>query len=146
MIKSLVSPTNRIRTLIFLAVCILLSVAAAVVGIDDNPPGLLLGFLATVAFFLIFVHPWRKAKQFLRLFFASIAGLILFGALTACIDILTANLGDTGLLPSILHAFGAVILFLAMLCPAGLLVGAIGALVMAIRNRCLPRPGSTPSD
>ena len=36
------TPSNRIKALILLAICGLLAIAAVVVGIDDNLPGILL--------------------------------------------------------------------------------------------------------
>jgi uncharacterized membrane protein YccC len=57
MIAAFSTPRNRIKTFILLAICGLLAIAAAAVGIDDNPPGILLAFLAATAFVLAFVHP-----------------------------------------------------------------------------------------
>ena len=50
-------PKNRKMMLILLAICGLLAIAAVVVGIDDNLPGILLALLAATAFVLAFVHP-----------------------------------------------------------------------------------------
>jgi hypothetical protein len=66
------TPQNRIKTFILLFVCGLLAIAAAVLGIDDNPPGILLAFLAALALILAFVHPWRTEREFLFLLLASI--------------------------------------------------------------------------
>jgi len=72
------APPNKIKTLILLAVNVLLAIVSAVTGINDNPPGVILVFLAAVAFVLAFTHPWHTAKKFLFLFLAAVGGFILF--------------------------------------------------------------------
>ncbi len=81
----------RIITLILLAVCGLLAIAASVIGIDDNPPGILLAFLAATAFILAFVHPWRTPRKFLFLLLASVLGFGLFIILNILLDSITQN-------------------------------------------------------
>jgi uncharacterized membrane protein (UPF0136 family) len=78
MIAAFSTPYNRTRTFILLAVCGLLAIAAAAIGIDDNPPGVLLAFLAATAFVLAFVHPWRTARKFMFLLLASFLGFVLY--------------------------------------------------------------------
>jgi hypothetical protein len=58
MIDAFSTSRNRIKTLILLAICGLSAIAAAAVGTDDNPPGILLAYLAATAFVLALVHPW----------------------------------------------------------------------------------------
>jgi len=140
MSEALSSPRNRLRTFVFLVSCILLAIAAAFVGIEDNPPGIFLAFLATIAFVLTFVHSWRTSKQFLRLLFTSVVGLVVFGALYIGLDISISNLEGTGLMRDLLGALSALLFAVLLVCPAGLLVGGIGALVMVIRNRQPPKP------
>lgn len=53
------APQDRTRTLVFLAICGVAAIAAVLVGISDNPPGILLAFTAAAAFVLAIVHPWR---------------------------------------------------------------------------------------
>ena len=143
MIDALSTPHNRIRTLIFLVTCGLSAIAAAAVGIDDNPHGILLAFLAATAFVLAFVHPWRTSRQFRRLLYASALGLVVFGLLHIMFDVTASNLGGSGLVHDLLSAGAAIFLITTLVCPSGLLVGAVGAMVMAIRNRRHLTPGPT---
>jgi len=144
MIDALSTPHNRIRTLILLAICGLLAIAAAVVGIDDNPPGILLAFLAATAFVLAFVHPWRTSRQFRRLLYASALGFVVFGLLHIVCEVIASNIGGSGLVQDLLNGAGAVFFLIAVLvCPPGMLVGAVGAVVMSIRNRGRSTPGPT---
>ena len=88
MIDAFLTPRNRIKTFIFLVTCGLLAIASIVVGIDDNPPGSLLAFLAAAAFVLAFVHPWRTVRKFMFILLASVVGFVLFVILSI---ILVAN-------------------------------------------------------
>ena len=144
MIDALSTPHNRIRTLILLAICGLSAIAAAVVGIDDNPPGILLAFLAATAFVLAFVHPWRTSRQFRRLLYASALGFVVFGLLHIVFEAIASNGGGSGLVQDLLNGAGAVLFLIAVLvCPPGMLVGAVGAVVMSIGNRRRSTPGPT---
>jgi len=86
MIDSFSKRNNKIKTLILLVVCGLSAIASVVVGIDDNPPGVLLALFAAIAFILAFSHPWRTARKFIFLLFASILGFVLFIILNIILD------------------------------------------------------------
>jgi uncharacterized membrane protein (UPF0136 family) len=131
------TPPNRKMTLILLAICGLLAIAARVVGINDNLPGILLAFLAATAFVLAFVHPWRTARNFIFLLLASILGFALFVILNIIIDTAAQNPANTGALQDLLQspAIDAFSIIIAMICPAAFIVGAVGSVVMFIRNR-----------
>jgi uncharacterized membrane protein (UPF0136 family) len=144
MIDAFSTPSNKTRTLILLVICGLLAIAAAFAGIDDNPPGILLAYLAATAFVLAFVHPWRTSRQFMRLLYVSILGFVVFGLLHNVFEAIASYLGGSGLLNGLLNGIGGVLFLVAVLvCPPGLLVGAVGAVVMSIRNRRQPTPGPT---
>ena len=123
-------------------ICGLLAIAAALVGIDDNLPGILLALLAAIALVLAFVHPWRTSRQFRRLLYASALGFVIFGVLSNVFEAIALKIGSTGPMQDLLNGAGAVFFLMAILiCPAGLLVGAVGAVVMSIRNRRRPPSG-----
>jgi uncharacterized membrane protein (UPF0136 family) len=134
------TPQNRIKTFILLFVCGLLAIAAAVLGIDDNPPGILLAFLAALALILAFVHPWRTEREFLFLLLASLLGFVLFIILNIIFDSLTHDPAASPALQDIIQspAMDALNLIIAMLCPAAFLVGAVGSVAMFIRSRRRP--------
>ena len=67
MINAFSTLGNRGKTFVLLVICGLLAIAATIVGINDNLPGILLAFLAAVAFVLAFAHPWRSARKFIFL-------------------------------------------------------------------------------
>ena len=134
------TPHDRKITLIFLAMCGLLAIAAVIVGIDDNPPGILLAFLAATAFVLAFVHPWRTVRQFMFLLLASVFGFALFVILNIILDTVAQNPANTGTLQDLLQnpAIEAFSIIIAMICTAAFIVGAVGSVAVFIRRRRRP--------
>ena len=136
MIEAFSTPRSRITTLILLAVCILSAIAAALAGIDDNPPGVLLAYLAAIALVLAFVHPWRSVKQFRSLLLWSVIGMALFVALNNVFAYFGHSSTTTAGLQNALQGLAVVSFLLAtMICPAAIIVGAAGWAVMAVRSR-----------
>jgi hypothetical protein len=117
------SKPHRNLTLLFLVICGALAAAAGVVGTTDNLVGSSLVGLSAIALVLAFVHPWRTSRRFLLLIGASVVGFVVFTVLSAVME----NAGIFG---------GGVFFVLALyLCPAGFLVGIIGAVVTLTRER-----------
>ena len=134
------TPHNRKMMLILLAICGLLAIAAVVVGIDDNLPGILLAFLAATAFVLAFVHPWRTAKKFMFLLLTSVLGFVLYIILNIILDSVTHNPATTVALQNLIQSpvANALSLIVAMVCPAAFIVGAVGSVTVFIRSRRRP--------
>jgi uncharacterized membrane protein len=134
------TPRNRSKTIIFLAICALSGIAAAVLGIDDNPPGILLAFLAAVSLILAFVHPWRTTREFIFLLLASLFGFVLFIILNIIFDSVLKDPTASPALQDLIQspAFDLLNLIISMLCPAAFLVGAVGSVAMFIRSRRRP--------
>ena len=128
------TPHNRRLALAFLAVSVLLAIAAAAAGINDNLPGVLLALLAATALVLAFVHPWRTARKFLFLLLAAVLGFVLYVLVNIGLDSLSAT---SGVLQDRLQSplVDALSLIFIMICLGAFLVGAVGSAVMAIRNR-----------
>ena len=137
MIDAFSTSRNRIKSLILLAICGLLAIVSVVVGIDDNPPGILLAFLAAIAFVLAFVHPWRTARKFMFLLLASVLGFVLFIILNIISDSIVQNPATSGALQNQIQspANDALNLIFAMICSAAFVVGIVGAVAMFICNR-----------
>ena len=134
------SSPNRIKTFFLLAICGVLTLVAVVIGINDNPPGLLMAFIAALALILAFVHPWRTARKFTFLLLASVLGLVLFIILNITLDSIVQNPATSDAVRNLIESppNEALIVTFAMLLPAAFLVGAIGAVIMLIRNRRRP--------
>ena len=133
MLEAFSIPRNRNRTLILLTVCGALGVAAGAVGISDNLPGVLLAFLSACAFVVAVVHPWKASKQFRRVLYASALGFLGFVVLHNVLEAVASNVD--GFVHDLLGGASAVVFVAAtLLCPAGVLVGAVGAVVMSRRE------------
>ena len=134
MLEALSTHRNRYRSLMFFLVCVVLAGAASIVGISDNPPGIALAFLSTIAFVLMFVHPWRIVKKFRYLTYTSILGLVIAIILHNLFEGLAAKLGESGLAYRLLSGAGVAFFFIALICPIALLVGLVGAVIVSRRK------------
>jgi hypothetical protein len=143
MLEALSTPRNRNRTFILLGISAVLVIAAAIVGISDNPPGLILMYLSASSFVASFVHPWKASQQFRRLLYASGLGVVVFVILHLLSENVASTIDATGLVDDLLAGAGSAFFVLGtVLCPAGFLIGAFGAVVMSMRERH-SRPGVT---
>jgi uncharacterized membrane protein (UPF0136 family) len=134
------TPSNRNKSFILLAICGLLAIVAAAVGIDDNPLGILLAFLSATAFVLAFVHPWRTARKFMILLLASVIGFVLFVILSIKLDIAAQDPATADGLRNLIESpvVNALNIIIIMICTAAFIVGAVGSAAMFIRNRRRP--------
>lgn len=129
-------PSNRTRMIVLLSISGLSTIGAAVLGIDDNPPGLLLAYLAAFAFVLAFAHSWKTARPFVLLLIGSVIGLVLFIILNNLFAAVAHNPASTGTFQKIMQGLAVSAFFLGTLIfPAGFIVGAAGSIIMFISNR-----------
>ncbi len=137
------NPGNRKRALFILAVCAALAAASAIVGISDNPPGIVLAFLSAGAFIVAFVHPWRTPRPFLLLLLAAAIGFVVLAAGHNFFEVVGDRIAGPPLLKGLLQGVGVIAFLLAILvAPAAFVVGAVGAAMMAVRAHGRPRPTS----
>jgi hypothetical protein len=110
-----------------LGACVLL-IGALLAG--ESWFGLGLGWASAAAFILVFAHQWRKLKSFSRLFWVSAIGIPLFIVLHNLLYALEQLSKDIVALPVVLEYLHAgCFLAASFVCPAGVLVAAIGALM-----------------
>jgi hypothetical protein len=145
MLQAFATPRNRRRTLILLVACGALATAAAVIGIDDNLPGILVAYLAVVVLILAFVHPARTEAPYRLLVWGSLAG----GMVAAFLHEGFEALAHGPLHSGVLHALsgglaGGFFLLAVLVAPPAFVVGCVGALVMAVHKRRHPTP-TTPT-
>ena len=132
--------SNRKATFIFLAIGCIALILAFVVGIADNPPGIVLFYIAVIALILAFVHRWRKVKNFLWLTVASIIGIVIFAILHNLFYALGKLANDIPLLRQLLNFLDALSFLIAiMVCPMGLLIGIVGSIVLYFKNKKRPK-------
>ena len=135
--KNYLGPTStkssRRVTLLWVVICCGSLIAAFIVGISGNLPGLLLCYLAAISIILAFVHSWRRVKYFFILLSASLVGFFVFVVLHNVFYGLGQMAADTNILAQLLDFFHAIFFIIATLvCPAGFLIGVVGSVVTII--------------
>jgi len=139
MIEALATPRNRRTTVVFLAIAAVLAAAAGVVGISDNPPGILLAYGAAAALVVAFVHPWRTSRQFRYFFYTSFVGFFVLVVVHNVFEVVAGRMGGPGFVVAVLQGIQVAAFLIAILiCPPALVIGAVGAVIMWIRNRRRP--------
>ena len=139
MLEALSTPRNRKMTVVFLAIAAVLAAAAGIVGISDNPPGILLAYGAAAALVLAFVHPWRTSRQFRYFFYISFVGFALLVVVHNVFEVVAGRMGGPAFVVAVLQGIQVAAFLIAILiCPPALVIGAVGAVIMWIRNRRRP--------
>ena len=117
-------------TVLFLAVAAVATTGALLIGIDDNPVGITALYVAAASLILAWAHRWRQAKSFVILavvsalgFPVAVVGHNLLYALGEWAKGSTVIVGVAEFL-HVLFFFAAL-----LICPAGLVIGAVGGLV-----------------
>ena len=139
MIEALSTHHNRVVTVVFMAIAAVLAAAAGIVGISDNPPGILMLYAGAFALVLAFVHPWRTSRQFRYLLYASVLGLVVFAVVHNVFEVVAGRMGGPGFVVAVLQGIQVAAFLIAILiCPPAFIIGVVGEVVMDIRNRHHP--------
>ncbi len=135
MIEALSTHHNRMLTGLFMAACCVSAIAAGVIGVDDNAPGILCAFIAATALVLAFVHPWRAPKRYGLLLLGALLCFVLSGVLHNVFHAVAGNMENARMLAKFLEGLGVATFLLAVLiCPPAALVGLVGSLTMLARK------------
>lgn len=128
------APGRGWTTLLLVVVGIAFLAIAWAVGISDNPPGIVLTYLGIGTLIVAAVHRWREPRKFLWLLLVSALGLIFF-AFVHNLGYAAAESETADWFQAIMGAVSVTAFLLAVLvCPAGCVVGAVGALVARVRR------------
>jgi hypothetical protein len=121
---------SRKTTLWLLGGTVVLTVAALWVGISDNPPGIVLLYLAGLALVLAGTHRWKSSRKFGRLFLAALLAFFILAVVHNFTEVGAERIAHIPVLSWPLMAV-AVVSFLAaiIVCPMACLVGAVGWIV-----------------
>jgi hypothetical protein len=140
--KNLFNEKNRKRTRFFLFLGLILLSAGLITGINDNPPGIALLYLGVLSLLMMFIHPLRGHKPYVKLFAYSIAGFILFAFLHNALYGVNKMIGEIMVLNQVLEFLHVTCFLMAVIiCPPGILIGFIGLLYWIIRERIRPAEG-----
>jgi hypothetical protein len=136
MLASLATPEHRRITLLLSVTAGALLLAGLLVGVSDNPPGILLVGLAFVAIVVAAVHTWRAPRPFVKLLLASILGFFVLVLLHNLLEGAAGLMSDGNVVRLLVQGVGVAAFLMAVLVlPAAVLVGAGGAIAMFLRDR-----------
>lgn len=128
-ISNLRSQLKRPWTLQYLGAGILLLAVALIIGLDDNPAGILIAFASSILLFFAFVHHWRGAHQFGTLLAVSVISFPVLVLLHNIFDGLAGHLGPIPVLTQFLTGLSVISFFGAIfIAPAGILIGIFAGL------------------
>ncbi len=128
--------SNRRLTFTFLGIGCILFIIALVIGIAENPPGIVLFYIAVFAWMLAFVHGWRETKKFSFLMVSSIIGVPVFILLHNAFYALNQLSADITVLNQPLEFLHALSFLIAIIiCPVGISIGIVGTIAVYFKNR-----------
>jgi hypothetical protein len=124
---------SRKITLFWCVICGGSLMAAFIVGISGNMPGLVLCYVAAISIILAFVHTWKRVKLFLFLSGGALAGFVVFAVLHNLFYAFGQMAANIIVLKQLLESLHVIFFVAAVLvCPAGFLIGVVGSIVTAI--------------
>jgi hypothetical protein len=122
-------------TLALLAATVVLTLGALLVGISDNPPGIVLLYGAGLAMVLAVTHGWRNPTRFLYLLLGAVVGFFVLVAVHNFAEVGAERLAHLPVLAYPLAAVSVAGFILALIvCPAAALVGALGWITTGVRR------------
>ena len=126
----------RGSTLGFLGATALLTLAASLVGISDNPPGILLLYGAGICLVLAMAHRWRSPTKFGYLLGGSVVGFFIMVVIHNFAEVGAEQIAHLPAIALFLSAISVVGFITAViLCPAAVAVGLIGFSTSLARKR-----------
>lgn len=117
---------KRPRSKELLSVGLVLIILAIIIGIADNPPGIILTYVGVFFVFLAFVHHWREAGVYGTLLAVAVVSFPVLILLHNIFDTLVDKTGGIPILDQLLFGF-SVIFFLGAIfvAPVGIAIGVI---------------------
>ena len=134
--KVLFSDKNRRLTLLLLALAILAITIGLIIGISDNPPGIIILYVGIILLIISLVYIWRKIRPFLILLIVSIVGVPVFAVLHNIFYGIAELTSNIKLLPEILSFFDVMSFLIALIiCPSAIIVGMGGVLILLVKRK-----------
>ena len=138
---SLQGETNTIfrlhrSTIWFLIAAVILTIAASLVGIADNLPGIALLYSAGLALVLAVSHRWKRPDRFGFLFLAAVVGFFVMVVVHNFAEVGADRLSHLPALALLLSAFSVVGFITAVIiCPVAGVVGVLGFVTKLDKKR-----------
>lgn len=135
MLQAFAPSHNRRVSLVFLALAVAFLIAATIVGINDNLPGIGLAMLASLAALLALVHPWRSEPPFRHLLWGSLAALVPCGVLAGLLETVARSLHPASALQIVMQTLSVGLFFVMLfVLPPAFLIGFFGTVVMHVQG------------
>ena len=115
------------QTYIYLSLSIISMVAAMIVSVPDNPPGIILSFMSSLLFIRAFTNNWKQPKSYIILIISSVFGFVFFAVLHNVFEVI-----GKGTLWEVMGGF--FFLLAIFLSPAGIIIGIVGSIVTETKN------------
>lgn len=126
----------RTVTLSLISFGTILLLTAFVVGIEDNPLGIALLFIAITALIFAFIHTWDKSKNYLILLLVSVIGFVISVLFHNLFDAFAGMNSETIIIHNIFIFFSVLFFFLGVIIfPVTAFVGIIGSITMYFNNK-----------
>jgi len=127
---------SRRPLMLFIAAGCIALAAGLLVGVSDNPPGLLLVYLACASFVLALTHRWRTVRSFVILLTVSLVGFLVAVVLHNLLYALGEVAKEVPAVQTVAEALHVAFFLIAvLLCPVGVLIGGVGGLIAWRRRR-----------
>lgn len=134
MFEAFAERTHRRVTLILVAIGVSCFVLASILGISDNPPGLILLLLGAIAVVLALVHPWRSVRNYRILFLVGVVAFPILVVVHNVTEVVGGRL-ESGLVAGLLLGISVVTFVLAIFgSPPAAAIGLAGWLVFGLRS------------
>ena len=98
-------------------------ILALIIGIDDNPLGLLLCFAGLTAIILAFVYHWKRTRNYVILLVSSLIGFVVFAVLHNVLEAIGLEIIGAGFF-----------LIAVLICPPSFIIGLIGTIIRGSRE------------
>jgi hypothetical protein len=131
----IINKVKKTRLILLLAGIVLITLGN-IIGVSDNPPGIILAYIGIIIFATAFVYDWTKIKKLITLIILSVLGFPLFALLHNLFHAWATLVTELIIIKSILEILG-VIFFLAALfiCPAGFFAGITGIIINITKKK-----------
>ena len=134
--KLLFNGENLRLTLLLLALAIVAITIALIIGVSDNPPGIIILYSGIILLIISLVYIWRKIRPFLILLIVSIVGVPVFAVLHNIFYGIAELTSNIKLLPEILSFFDVMSFLIALIiCPSAIIVGMGGVLILLVKRK-----------
>ncbi|MCP5063285.1 MAG: hypothetical protein GY936_12575 [Ignavibacteriae bacterium] len=126
---------NKKLSLVFLYIFVVLAILASIIGISDNPSGIIILYLGIASLILSFIHHWQSTRKFIILLTVIIITFVISAILHNLLEVVAEKYITLSLLKELVSGLGVLFFIVAVLiCPPAILISIIGAVKFAFKK------------